>query len=85
MAGPTESPAEPAKPEAAARKKSLAQLVVDVLGAAGKEMTIPEITEAVLKTGYRSKSKDLGAVIGQRLSELKEVTRVRRGVYRLRK
>jgi len=70
------------KPRARRKHKALAQVVLEVLAAAGKEMTVKEITQGVEDAGYKSKSKNLSNIIGQFLGSSDGVERVVRGVYR---
>jgi len=66
-----------------ARAGSLSSALVDALGTKGK-LTVAEATEAVLATGYKSKSKAFPRIVRMTLLKGKQFKRVRRGVYALR-
>ena len=70
-----------------ARKKvtarPLAQYIQAVLAKAKKGMRVTEVVKAVLKAGYRTKSKGFYGVVAAALRENKSFRRVRRGVYKL--
>ncbi len=65
------------------RAGSLNSKLSEVLKAKGK-CTVTEAAEAVLKAGYKSKSKDFANIVSMALSKDKRFRRVRRGVYALR-
>jgi len=62
---------KPAAPKKVRRRrrgrgpKSLQQTIADALIASAKPQTVPEIVEAVKKTGYRSMSKDFPSLVRQ--------------------
>ena len=62
---------------------SLINLLVDALAAKGK-LTVAEATDAVLASGYKSKSKSFKLIVNQALAKNKRFKRVRKGVYALK-
>jgi len=58
--------------------------IARVLRGRSKGLSRKDITVAVLKAGYKSKSKTLNHAISKALADMKNVSRVGRGVYRLR-
>ncbi|UYV13483.1 MAG: hypothetical protein NCW75_04160 [Phycisphaera sp.] len=85
------SPATPRKARQPKRKTSkkrarrgrpvLADVLQDVLG--GREMSVTDATEAVLKSGYKTKStpQNFRVMVNQTLTKDKRFKRVARGVY----
>ncbi len=71
-------------PGGAPRPGSLKSYLVDVLSGQGV-MTVKDITSAVLAAGYKTKNKTLAKSVGIALTELKGVTKVGRGRFRLKK
>jgi predicted amino acid racemase len=67
----------------AERTGSLSSVLVDALGAKGK-FTVAEATDAVLATGYKSKSKAFPKIVRMTLLKGKQFKRVSRGVYALK-
>lgn len=65
------------------RAGSLASKLVEVFQNK-KRLSVVEATDAVLATGYKSKSKDFGNIVSMTLSKDKRFRRVRRGVYALK-
>ncbi|RMF81029.1 MAG: hypothetical protein D6744_07605 [Planctomycetota bacterium] len=63
---------------------SLRDHLTRVLKAASGSMRVKELEAAVLKAGYRSKSKNLGHSINKALAKMKGVKRVGRGLYKLK-
>ena len=65
---------------------SLVEAMSKVLSAAGKPLGVGDITEGVLKSGYRSNSANFRAIVNQTLiKERKNFTATDRGVYALKK
>ncbi|GIK15538.1 MAG: hypothetical protein BroJett003_05020 [Planctomycetota bacterium] len=64
------------------RPGSLNDMILKVLKETGKSMSIAEIESAVLKAGYKTKSKKLADAINNTMGKLKGAKRVERGVYR---
>jgi len=88
-----EKPRKPAKTRAPRKRGRRARQaknplsLVSTLAEAIKtkdSMTIAEATEAVLASGYRSKSKDFPHLVSMTLANDKRFERVARGVYRVR-
>lgn len=80
-----------AKPVVARRKRgkgpragSLKSYIARVLRGLVKGKSVKSITAAVKKAGYKSKSKKLDHAVSKALADMKNVTRVGRGVYRLK-
>ena len=66
-----------------ATRKPLAGYVDQVLAGAAKGMKIKDVASAVVKAGYRTKSKNFYGIVAAALRENKKYKRVGRGVYRL--
>jgi hypothetical protein len=66
-----------------ARKGSLTSVLEKAFGRKGK-LTVAEAAKAVVRAGYRSKSKDFGNIVSMALAKDKRFRRVRRGLYALR-
>lgn len=64
------------------RPGSLNDMILKVLKESGGSMNISEIESAVLKAGYKTKSKKLADAINNTMGKLKGAKRVERGVYR---
>ncbi|MCG3131102.1 MAG: hypothetical protein FLDDKLPJ_01878 [Phycisphaerae bacterium] len=71
----------PKKGGGAYRPGSLNDMILKVLKDSGKSMNISEIESAVLKAGYKTKSKKLADAINNTMGKLKGAKRVERGVY----
>ncbi len=65
------------------RPGSLKSHILDVLRGRGI-MAVKDITDAVVKGGYRSKNKTLAKSVGIALTEMKNVAKVGRGRFRLK-
>ena len=66
--------------------KSLVATMEQVLGDAGKPLTVTEILEGVLGTGYRSNAANFRAIINQTLiKERKRFANTARGTYAVKK
>lgn len=63
---------------------SLKDFIRKVLARAGGPMKVKDITDAVLRAGYRTSSKTLANQVSMALAQMKEVQKVGRGVFRLR-
>jgi len=64
--------------------QSLTAVLQDILKT-GKPMPVGEITEAVLKKGYRSTSPNFRSIVNQTLIKEKQFVAASRGVYQLKK
>ena len=80
-----------AKPVVARRKRgkgpragSLKDYIGRVLRGLVKGKSVKDITAAVMKAGYKSKSKDLTHAVSKALVVMKNAVRVGHGVYRLK-
>lgn len=62
---------------------SLIEAIVTVLEKAGKPLGVPEITEKVLATGYRSTSSAFKSIVNQTLIKDKQFKNTARGIYGL--
>ena len=51
------------------------------LNGSSEPMKIPDISAKVKAGGYKTKSKDFGVIIGNRLAEMRDVKKAGRGVY----
>ncbi len=66
------------------RKGSVKALIVDTLSARGKAMRVPEVAKAILAAGYKTKNQTFAKSVGIAMTEMPEVKRVARGVYKLK-
>ena len=66
-------------------EKSLNDTIDQVLRSGGKPMKVADITEAVLKTGYRSNSANFRGIVNQTLIKDKRFTAPERGLYQIKK
>ena len=64
--------------------RSLIETLEQVLQQAGKPMAVPDIVEAVKRTGYKSSSANFRGIVNQTLIKEKRFTAPRRGVYTLK-
>ena len=78
----TARPARSRRPTRGRRSGSLKECIAKVLTGPRGAMTVKDITAAVLKSGYRSKNKTLAKSVGIALTQMKDMTKVRRGVFR---
>ena len=63
--------------------KSLVAYIREVLAEAGDGVRAKDITAAVLKAGYPTKSKDFYGIVATTLRDKKNFSRLGRGVYKL--
>lgn len=70
---------------AAARGGSLKEHVTRVLTSASKPMEVKDIADQVVKSGFKTKNKTLAKSVGIVLAGMKNATRVRRGVFQIKK
>jgi len=63
------------------RAGSLKDCIADVLSGGGV-MAVRDITDGVLKAGYKTKNKTLAKSVGIALTEMKNVTKVGRGRFK---
>jgi len=56
-------------------EKSLEEVIIDVLGKNKKGLGLAELTDAILKTGYRSSSSNFKNVVYQNVYKSEAVTR----------
>jgi uncharacterized C2H2 Zn-finger protein len=66
------------------RKGSLKDYVGRVLQAHGRPMAVKDVTTAVQRAGFKTRNKTLAKSIGIALSQMPNVKKVSRGVFRLR-
>ncbi len=66
------------------RAGSLKEYIARVLRGLARGKSVKDIAAAVKKAGYKSKSKRWGHTVSKVLADMKDVTRVGRGVYRLK-
>ncbi len=66
-------------------EKNLVDVMAGVMEGAKKPMTVGEITDAVLATGYRSSSMNFKGIVNQTLIKDRRFTSPARGMYQLRK
>lgn len=82
--GPGRPPASEAGGGRAPRAGSLKDHIQRVLSKSGRPMSVKDITSGVLSSGYKSKNQTLAKSVGLSLSEMKNVARVKRGVFRMK-
>ena len=78
------------RPKAAQKKKtrgkrgaSLVEYVREVLAGVSEGMRVREVTAAVKKAGYKSKSKDFYGIVATTLRDKRNFKRLNRGTYKL--
>ena len=54
------------------------------LASSSKPMKLADVAKKVLADGYKTTSSRFGVIVGQRLSEMKDVKKAGRGLYTLR-
>ncbi len=69
---------------AAARPGSLKTYVERVLRARGRSMAVKDVTDAVLRAGFKSTNKTLAKSVGIALSQMRNVRKVSRGLFSLK-
>jgi hypothetical protein len=62
---------------------TIAQAIEKVMREAGKPVGVPEITAALKKAKYPSKSKNLAKVVAMNITKYKQFRRVDRGLYQV--
>jgi hypothetical protein len=65
--------------------KSLPECIVEVLTAHGKPMKVTEVSDAVLKMGYKTNSPKFRGIVNQSLIKDKRFHAASRGFYQLKK
>jgi hypothetical protein len=73
------------KPARVAREGSLPVVIRGVLERVLGPMRVAEIAEAVVKAGYATTSKNLNIIVANRLSQMKDIEKVERGLYQLKR
>ncbi len=66
------------------RAGSLKVYIARVLRGLARGKSVGDIATAVKKAGYKSRDKRLSQSVGKALADMKNVTRIGRGVYRLK-
>jgi len=74
----------PGRPAGPKGQSELHQAIRGALRTAGKPLQLAEIAAKVKASGYKTKSKNFSVILGLRVSEMKDVKRVERGVYALK-
>src|SRR5262249_4865557 len=78
--------AAPSAPVAASKEtRSLRELLLHLLGGSKRPLAARELGEMVLKSGYRTDSRDFTHVVWVALGKMNEVERAPQGGYRLKK
>ena len=75
-------PARSRRPVRGRRSGSLKEYIAKVLTAPRGAMAVKDITAAILKSGYNSKNRTLAKSVGIALTQMKDMTKVARGVFR---
>jgi hypothetical protein len=70
---------------AGSRKGSLKHFIEKALSAGKRPMAVKDTTAAVLRAGFKTKNKTLAKSVGIALSQMPNVTKVSRGMFRLRR
>ncbi len=66
----------------AAREGSLKSFIARVLQQAGRPMRVVEITDAVLKAGFKTRNRTLAKTVGNALPQMTTVAKVDRGLFK---
>ncbi|NLG43035.1 MAG: hypothetical protein GX547_07310 [Phycisphaerae bacterium] len=66
------------------RSGSLKEHIARVLSATGGPMAVKDITEGVRRGGYETRNKTLAKSVGIALTQMPEVDKVGRGLFRLK-
>jgi hypothetical protein len=64
---------------------SLVQTMENILKGSSKPMPVGDITQAVLKTGYKTNSANFRSIVNQTLIKEKQFSSAGRGLYQLKK
>jgi hypothetical protein len=72
------------RPPKAKGSSPLHDMISGVLKAASEPIKLADIAEKVKAAGYKTKSPNFAMILGLRLSEMKDVKRVERGVYAMK-
>lgn len=75
-------PGRPRGSRSGARAGSLKSYIADVLSKAGGPLSVKEITQGVLRSGYKSKSKTLGNQVSAAIAGM-SLSKVGRGLYQV--
>jgi hypothetical protein len=62
-------------------EEGLQNMIRQALAGASEPMKLADLAAKVLKAGYQTSSKKFGVIVGQRLSEMKDVKKAGRGLY----
>jgi len=62
----------------------LQNVIRKTLGGSNEPMKLGDLAQAILDSGYKTGSSRFAVIVGQRLSEMKEVKKAGRGMYSLR-
>jgi hypothetical protein len=63
----------------------LQNMIRKALASSSEPMKLADLAQAVLDAGYQTSSSRFGVIVGQRLSEMKDVKKAGRGLYTVRK
>jgi hypothetical protein len=63
----------------------LQNMIRKALASSSEPMKLADLAQAVLDAGYQTSSSRFGVIVGQRLSEMKDVKKAGRGLYTIRK
>lgn len=66
------------------RAGSLKDFIARVLGTTRKPMAVKDVTARVLRSGFKSKNKTLAKSVGIALTQMPNVAKVSRGMFRLK-
>ena len=66
------------------RAGSLKDYIAKVLAGRKRPTAVKDVTEAVLRSGYKTKNKTLAKSVGIALAQMPEVDKVRRGLFRMK-
>jgi hypothetical protein len=66
------------------RAGSLKDFIARVLGATRKPMAVKDVTAGVLRSGFKSRNKTLAKSVGIALTQMPNVRKVSRGMFRLK-
>lgn len=68
----------------ARRAGSLKEFIAKAMAGHRGALAVKDITAAVLKSGYKTKNKTLAKSVGIALTQMREVAKVRRGLFKMK-
>ena len=59
-------------------------MIRKTLGSSSEPMKLADLSKAILSSGYKTGSSRFAVIVGQRLSEMKDVKKAGRGLYTMK-